>query len=91
MTKNLPEGEVMSSIRNSYVTSNVVKARVRAWVSPCAICSGQSGTGTGFPPRYSVSPVNIIPPWLSMFICNLGDEHYACYWPQFRDSLIPLT
>jgi len=33
--------------------------------------------------RYS--PVNIISPWLSALIFNLGDEQKASWWPQFRD------
>jgi hypothetical protein len=45
-----------------------------AWVSPCGICSEQSGTGTGFSVSSSVFPVNIIPPWLSILIYHLGDE-----------------
>jgi branched-subunit amino acid transport protein len=36
------------------------------------------------------SPVNIIPPWLSIIIYHLGDEQW---WMQFKDivSLTPLT
>jgi hypothetical protein len=37
------------------------EAQVRVWVSQCGICSGQSGTGTGFIRVLRLSSVNIIP------------------------------
>jgi hypothetical protein len=45
------------------------EARIRAPVRPCVICDVQSGTGTGFSPNLSVSPVNIILPLLHIHSC----------------------
>jgi hypothetical protein len=33
--------------------------------------------------------INIIPPWISTSIYHAGDEQWARWWPQFRDSLSP--
>jgi hypothetical protein len=45
---------------------------------------GKSGTATGFSLSFSVSPVSIIPSWLSILIYHLVYKHQT-QWPQFRD------
>jgi hypothetical protein len=36
-----------------------------------------------------ISPVDIIPSWLSMLIYLLGDEQQTRWWSQFRDLVSP--
>jgi hypothetical protein len=52
----------------------IAEARVCARVSSCGVYGGQSGTETVFLEFVGFHPVSIIPPWLSMLICHLGNE-----------------
>jgi hypothetical protein len=47
------------------------EARVHSRVNPCGICSGQSGGKIGFCRRFSIFPVNIIPPLQSQYMLSL--------------------
>jgi hypothetical protein len=54
--------------------SLAAKVQVRAWVSLCGICGGQSGIETRFLQVLGFPPVCIIPLWLSILMYHLGDE-----------------
>jgi hypothetical protein len=53
------------------------EARVRSRVSPCRICGGQSGTGTGFFPEYFGCPLSV-----SFHRCSITWKHLHHRVPQ---------
>jgi hypothetical protein len=57
---------------------------VEAQVSPCEICGGRRGTGTGFP-RVLGSPRQYHSNVALGSIYHMGGKQQACWWPQFRD------
>jgi hypothetical protein len=67
----------------------IAEARVRALISPCGICGGESGSGTGFFLRVRIFPVNIIPPWLSYIIWGTKSRPQAASGQRHR--LTPST
>jgi hypothetical protein len=50
-------GRVMSQAVSRWPLT--AEARVRAWFSPCWICGGQSGTGTGFFSEFFGFPLSV--------------------------------
>jgi hypothetical protein len=50
-------GRAMAQVVSS--RSLTVESRVRARVSPCGICGGQGGTGTGLSPSFFGFPLSI--------------------------------
>jgi hypothetical protein len=60
--------------RRPHITEAQPPTRVRT----CGNFGGQNSTGTDFLLRFlCVSPVNIIPPWLPIFIYHLGMNNRA--------------
>jgi hypothetical protein len=59
-TQGVPKGRAMAQVVSH--RSLTAEARVHAKVSPCWICVGKSGTGTGYYPSSSGFAFHIIPP-----------------------------
>jgi hypothetical protein len=79
----MQKGHAMAQVASCWPLTT--EALVSAYISPCGICGEHSGTGTDFSLSSSVSPVNIIPPWLSIVIHHLGDKQKAHWWLHERN------
>jgi hypothetical protein len=73
-TENIKESSTNISLSYSPRATVEEVAQVRARVSSCRICDGQSGIWTDFSPSPSVFPVSIIPLLLHIQSCIVGQR-----------------
>lgn len=67
--------------------SHTAEARIRSESSPCAICEGQSGSGTST----LVFPVSVIPPIVQTHLQSRVVDKPTKPWNLLKNSAIPVV